>query len=60
MHMLATRLLTAVVAITAHPTPESEAAILSAGAVAQIAKPLDADRMGRLVGSLLSLSASAR
>ena len=42
-----------VVAITAHPSAESEKAIRSAGAEMLLPKPLDAKEIAALVGSLL-------
>lgn len=46
-------LATKVVAITAHPSAESEKAICSAGAEMLVPKPLDATEIAALVGSLL-------
>lgn len=46
----------AVIAMTAHPSPETEKTILDAGAAAYMAKPIDADKLCRLVSQLSPFS----
>ncbi len=44
-----------IVAVTAHPSPEAQKAIREAGAEEYMPKPLDADRLASVVGTLLRL-----
>lgn len=51
---------TAVVAVTAHPSSESEKAIRDIGAEEYLAKPLDAEDLARLVSTLLRRALSSQ
>jgi CheY-like chemotaxis protein len=44
-----------IIAVTAHPSPEAEKAIREAGAEEYMPKPLDADHLAGLIGTLLHL-----